>query len=249
MRKYVQKSLPFCAIFGAILILAACQDLPVSPWGGEISVMAKVQGAASSTAFVAGSDSSLPVVDSIKIIRARFVLERIQFVQSGDSSEFKTTPFVFQPNLTGSMQEILVAGLKYGTYSRVKFKVHRLSVTDFDSIPSDQQPLFADFVAGDQYSAIIEGLYYQGGQGPQPFTYRSKIDAEEQFGLTAPLVLSEESTTASVTMTMSPSFWFKDTRRGLLDPTDPANRNEIDRSLRESIMVYKDCNKDGAPDL
>jgi hypothetical protein len=228
------------------VIFIACTDLALNPWGGQVSMISKYTSAVPASAHLL---NVIQVdVDSIKITRARFVFERIQFTGTGDSSEFKTRPFIYEPSLTGSYQQILVAGLKYGTYNRVKFKVHKVQVSDLDSLSTAEQSMFADFLAGDNYSVIIEGVYYPAGQGPQLFTYRSKIDAEQQFGLSIPITLSESFPNGNVTMTLSSYYWFMDLDGSLLDPTNPDNANEIDNSLRRSIKVYKDDNKDGIID-
>lgn len=226
----------------------ACQDVALNPWGGEISMISKYSNAIPPSERLPKLSVVQLDVDSIKITRARFVLERIQFIGDGDSSQFKVRPFIYEPSLTGSYQQILVAGLKYGTYTRVKFKVHHVQLSDLDSLSPAEQSMFADFFAGDDYSVIIEGVYYPAGQGPQLFTYRSKIDAEQQFGLSSPITLTESNPSGNVTMALLSFYWFKNLNEALLDPTDPDNRNEIDNSLRRSIIVYKDNNKDGFAD-
>ena len=150
----------FILALGPSLVFYACKDLAVDPWGGEISMLARYTSGTPSSVIVPKAGLLQAGVDSIKVSRARFVLNRIQLSNDGDSSEFKSIPFILEPSLTGSLQQMLVSGIKYGTYSRVKFKVHRVDPSDRDSLPADQQATFADFLAGDQFSVIIEGTAY-----------------------------------------------------------------------------------------
>jgi len=42
--------------------------------------------------------------------------------------------------------------------------------------------------------------------------------------------------------------WFKDTSGAVIDPTDPANAEAIERNIRRSARVFEDDDHDGVDD-
>lgn len=239
-------------LFVSVMILAVAGgcNSPTQATTGQISMTSKYTTGTLSAqpAKTLGTQFAL-AVDSIHITRARLVLSRIKFEKgSGDSAEFKTAPFVFEPNLGGALQDVSVAGVPFGTYDRVKFKIHHIDSSDVRDLPPSELAQFADFLEGERHSIIIDGIVYRSGMSPQTFTFKSQIDAEQEYILAPPLVVSESKPSVNVTLTVSSFGWFKDTGGALLDPTDPSNESKIDESLKASIKIYKDDDKDGLED-
>ena len=195
-----------------------------------------------------GSGSSLLTVDSIKITRARFVLKEIKLKTSTDSANFKDKSFVLALGLNGVMQDIAVAGVPFGTYRKIEFKVHRVDSSDIRGLFPAETAQFADFLSGEKYSIIIEGVLYKDGQSGQAFTYRSKIDAVQKYDLMPELVVSESNPNVNVTMKISSFNWFKNSSGVLLDPSDTNNEGQIDENLKNAIKLYKDNDRDGNVD-
>ncbi len=187
-------------------------------------------------------------VDSVVISRARFVLRDIKFKTTADSLNFKSEPVILELNLSGAMQNVSVKDVPFGSYSRIEFDVHRVESTEVALLPLAERAAFADFLAGQRYSIIINGTVYKTGVAPQAFTYRSKVDAKQKIDLTPALVVSESSIAANSTMLISSANWFTNSTGILVDPIDPNSEGVIDENLKNTIKVFKDNNKDGSKD-
>lgn len=192
--------------------------------------------------------TSPAAVDSIKITRARFVLRDIKFkTVEEDSMNFKSSPMVLELDLTGTMQSVGVSNVRFATYRRIEFDVHRVEAKDLTGLSQADSAKFADFLAGEKYSVIIDGTVYKTGQSGQAFTYRSKIDARQKVDLTPNLVVTEASPTVNATIMISSANWFTGTG-ALVDPTDTNSEGIINENLKNSIKVFKDNDKDGSKD-
>jgi hypothetical protein len=186
-------------------------------------------------------------VDSVRINRARFVLRDIKFKTQSDSMNYRTDPFVLELSLSGAVQSVSALDVPFNTYRRIEFDVHRVEAPEISRLPQSDQSAFTEFLAGERYSIIIEGMVYKTGMQPQSFVFRSKVDAKQKIDLMPELVVSESAPEANVTMLISSADWFK-ASGALLDPTDPNNESQISENLKSSIKVYKDNNRDGSKD-
>ena len=237
-----------CIIMVAVLALSSCQS-STAPSAGQISMTSKyTTSAVVSNMPKLGGQVVGTVVDSIRVTRARMVLSRIKFETDHDSAEFKTAPYVFEPNLGGVMQDVSVRGVPFGTYDKVKFKIHHIDSSEVSGLPLSEQAQFADFLEGERHSIIIDGIMYMPGVSPQVFTFKSQVDAEQEYVLLPPLVVNESKPAVNVSLVVSSFGWFKDSGGVLLDPTNPSNESKIDESLKSSIKIYKDDDKDGVED-
>lgn len=221
---------------------------------GELSMTAKYTTSAAallkSSATSFESTAEVAAVDSIRITRARFVLRDIKFKTAGeDSASFKAAPFVMTLNLSEAPQAIAVVPMKFGTYRRVEFDVQRVEQPMISALPVADQAQFADFLAGERYSIIIEGLVFKDGSTTgAAFTYRSKVDAKQKIDLSPELVIAEGSTSVNATLLISSARWFRAQSGSLVDPTVSQSEGVIDENLKSSIRVFKDNNKDGSKD-
>lgn len=188
-------------------------------------------------------------VDSIKITKARFVLRDIKFKSpKGDSSNFRTLPMVLQLQLNGSVTSIGSITVPLGSYSKIEYDVHRVEQPEISSLPSAEQVQFAEFLAAERYSIIINGIVYAAGAAPDTFTYRSKVDAKQKVDFDPAIDVTEASPSVNATVAISSSNWFKNQLGALVNPKDTNNEGVIDENLKMSIKIYKDNNKDGSKD-
>ncbi len=154
---------------------------------------------------------------------------------------------ILDVNLASAMQTINVSDVPLADYVRIEFDVHRTESTEVMLLSPAEQAAFADFLAGERYSIIIEGTVYRTPQSDTTFVFRSKIDAQQKYEFVPPLSIQEATPMANVTMLLSSGSWFAGPA-GLLDPTDIANQSLIDENLKTSIRIFKDNNKDGSKD-
>ena len=155
-----------------------------------------------------------------------------------DSYNIKVGPFVVLLNLNGMTTDFVVANIPAGFYGGVKFKIHKIQGSE---IPPDPE-----FKEGDdsslRYSVIVRGLY-----DSEPFIYKSRKPAHKKIEFEPPIEVVENSE-LNLTIVVDPYSWFyKDGI--LLNPSDPANANDIDKSIKESFKeVYEDDDHDGKKD-
>lgn len=229
------------------LLIAGCDSTTEPATDGTLSLTAMYSALPTGTTRILGKSSDAAA--EITITRARFVIRDIKFKSVGeDSLNFKTAPFVLDLNLSGASQTISSIPAKFGDYRRVEFDVHRVEQPEISSLPAADQPPFAEFLADERYSIIVEGTYTPTGGSPASFIYRSKVDAKQKIDLDPPLVISEGSTSVNTTMLISSDAWFRDSGGALVDPRDTNNEGVIDENLKASIRVFKDNNKDGSKD-
>lgn len=244
---------------------------PVSATGlpGQVTVTAYLTQQANSSLHKISSTSS---IDSITVTRVRVVLRDLRLksennediemdhedgtnnqtynynhfedsTEIGEHSDQRQAPFVLDLSLTDTVQQIAIDTFPPGTYDGVKFEIHRVDQSDIDSLPPDVQATFADFLAGNRYSVIIDGNYYQNGQAT-PFTYKSEIDAEIELPINPPLVVDSTQATVNLTLKINSSGWFFDSNNNLLDPTNSTNTYIIDHNLKSFLEAFRDNNRD-----
>ncbi len=224
----------FSALLIAVLVSAAgfygCGD-SVAPGQGEnlsFSVMSNNDSI--------GDAQNYFVLDTVKIL-----IKDIKLNVSGNSENlknFKVGPFVLFLNLSSGLNLIGTSIIPPGTYDKVKFEVHKLQ--DIEEIPD---PEFAD--ANGRYSVIVKGWYYD-----KYFIYKSTKSAHQILHFPADLPVSG-SVFQNITLVVSPYIWFiRDF--AYMDPTDPANSNDIDNNIKDNIKnnfkSFKDNDKNGIPD-
>ncbi|HWP81273.1 MAG TPA: hypothetical protein VNN76_01310 [Bacteroidota bacterium] len=246
----MQKLFSIWFVPALLVFLVSCEKSSEPSTTGDLSLSSAYSKAAPPATMVNTLSKShgAMAVDSITISRARLVLRDIKFKSSVDSLTFKSEPMVLELSLTGAAQSIGVINVRFGTFNRIEFDVHRIEASEITSLPASEQAKFNDFLVDQRYSIIINGTVYSTGAAPQSFTYRSKIDAKQKIDLVPELVLSEANPVANATMLVSSANWFRSSAGALVDPNDPNNEGIIDENLKASIRVFKDNNRDGSKD-
>lgn len=267
-----KKRVLFCVLFiSAAFLYFGCSDNqnPVSSNSngapGKVSMMSKYSG---DKVTGINKSGSVQAVDSIEITSARIVLKDVKLEgieeehendgedndgtgmnksECRDEENFKTGPFVLNLNLAGSLQEITVSDVPFGTYKKVKFKIHSVTQSDLDSLSVSDQALFNDFLADGGYSIIIEGNTYLNGTAT-PFTYKSSLNAVMEIELSPVIIVDENNPAPNITLELSSDGWFKSNDGSLLDPNNPDNSSSIEKNIKNSVHLYKDCDRDGHED-
>jgi len=141
----------------------------------------------------------------------------------------RVDPFVINLNLDGAATNFTVANAPAGSYEEVEFKIHKVGASE---TPPD-----SEFKEGDdeslRYSVIAKGNYNN-----VPFVYKSKKSTHQELNFETPIEILENSFT-NLTILVDPHSWFyKD--GVLLDPSNPANENDIDNNIKESFKDTDD---------
>ncbi len=224
----------------SVLILAAIISAAGFYGCGNSSTTAPVANNLSfsvmSSADSIGDSQNVLVLDTVKILIKDIKLDLDNATE--DSSDFKVGPFVLILNLSSSINTISSGIFPAGTYEKIKLEVHKLE--DLEAIPD---PEFAD--ANGRYSVIVRGRYLGNY-----FIYKSTKSAHQilHFPNTIPIT---PATLWNVTMIVKPYIWF--VKNGAyLDPSDPANSNDIDNNIKDNInhnfKAFKDNDRNGLPD-
>ncbi len=178
-------------------------------------------------------------VDSVQIKKVRILLKEIKFHSNSESNEskdetFKTGPFVFVGDSTGTYIEMTNGIIPAGTYDKIKFEIHRFSSSDLTTYSNNAN--FKDFATSNRYTVIIEGISYINGKGSR-FVYNSPVTANLSLKFEAPVVL-EKSITTNIQLQINPADLFK-TGNIIFDPNDSANSNNIDNLIKDAIKAVK----------
>ena len=174
-------------------------------------------------------------LNEVKLLIRNLKLDRIE---DNGSSDVRLGPFVLHLNPDGFKTGVLVNDIPPGSYKRVKFEVHKL---EDHEIPPD--PEFKEGESGsERFSAIIKGEFNN-----VPFIYKSQRTTYQEIEFPTPLFV-DDNISVNFTISVNPYTWFFENGE-YLDPSDEANRSEIEMNIEHSFKdAYKDNNKDGFPD-
>lgn len=192
------------------------------------------------------------VLTEVKILLRDIKLEQEEGIEDDDENEgegehenddegsyiLRVGPFVINLNLNGMTTDFVVANIPAGLYEEVKFKIHKIEASETPPDP--------EFKEGDdsslRYSVIVKGKYNSGS-----FVYKSRKSAHQKLEFEPPIQLLENSK-LNLTIKVDPYSWFyKDDV--LLDPSDPANENDIDNNIKDSFEeAFEDDDHDGDDD-
>lgn len=145
-----------------------------------------------------------------------------------EDDEVKVGPFLI--DLTG-------ADLANGKLTNV-FKANEIPTGTFRELKIVIAPDTS--VEADGFSVTINGTSSTG-----TFKFQSSLHAAQKI---ESKVTIDASSTQNVTLTVDPTGWFKDSAGNVLDPSDPANKSQIEDNIRKSIKGFCDRDRDGHDD-
>lgn len=221
----------------ALLFAVSC-TISDSNSGGEkqVAVNMKLNTTSSAAAKQLSSSPSMQSVDSltqIKLLVEELELESID----NDSLDFEVNDFIVDLPLDGSKIELSTANIPAGVYDEFEVEF------EYDDDTSVNDPEFIKESGDDDgYSMVIKGIY-----NGEDFMYRSEEDFEIELEFNPPFEINDSSS-PSVAINIDPTSWFKDSSGNDLDPTDPANREQIDENIENSFDVEEDDDDDDDED-
>lgn len=183
-----------------------------------------------------GDSQNILILDTVKILIKDIKLNVSNNNQ--DSTNFRTGPFVLFLNLSSGVNMVSSAIIPEGQYDKIKFEIHKLN--DNEEVPD---PEFAD--ANGRYSVIVKGRYLGNH-----FVYKSSKSAHQilNFPFSVPVSLTSRT---YITLLVKPYIWFLN-NGSYLDPTVPANSNDIDNNIKNNfknnLKAFKDDDRNGLPD-
>lgn len=175
-------------------------------------------------------------LDTLIITEAKALINEIEVENQSPGISVHVAPFVVYFNSNGTIQEIIGGQIPAGSYTKIKFKIHK---PEDNETPPD--PEFKEGTSGNlRYSFIIKGTY-----NGNAFVYKSKQSANLIINFTNPVTFSTNK--KNITILFNKRSWFY--KNGLRDPRNPGHENEIDDNIRTSFKnAFLDDDKNGIPD-
>lgn len=229
------------------VFMAGCESTTGVETGVPVTFSARLSPGTTTIKGMSPETASL-APDSIRLTRVRILLRDVRFESTNDTVDYRSLPMAIDLQGPGVLKDVYVGSLPPGMYDRIRFRVHRIEDEDLRMIPPVLRPEFEDFLAGDRYSIIVDGIVFTGGASMgENFTYRSRIDEEQRIDLDPALSVSETSP-VTVTMTLDTGMWFRESGGMLLDPRLGSNENTIDDNMKASIDLFEDNDRNGFDD-
>jgi hypothetical protein len=247
-------SRPSFALAALAVTLAGCSGTsPKASQPLRLSVTARSPaGAPAPTAPGVSADLHLTSgSDALTITQAQVVLARVELSPSGtcattteedDCDELQAGPALVSLPLDGTTKVILDAVAQPGTYSGLQAKLDAVKADADDTGASaflTANPGFAGI------SVKVTGTFTDA-KGDHPFTFTSEVDAEIHASFQPPVTVG--TNTSNLTVNVDVASWFKDAAGVLIDPTNAANAEAIERNIRQSVEAFEDENHDGVDD-
>ena len=220
---------------------------------GEVRLQLASLDAASTTASAeAGQVVTNAGDDEIVLDQVGLVLRKVRLegpsIEScpedgeGDSGcgEPEFGPALFELPLEEGAEGVLNALVPVGSYTGLKFQLHRPTNANED----------ADFVAEhpdyDDISIRVVGSY-----NGTPFTFASDLTEVEDVDFGGPLDVETEGT-LPLTLLVQVADWFAGEDGGLLNPADANDggplESVVERQILESFRAFRDGDEDGSAD-
>jgi len=238
------------------LTLTAC-DATAPKTSQPVSLSVTTKGA-SGVAVPAGSGMSAAIqigsgANSLTITQAQVVLARIELSTAGscaatgeddNCAELQLGPTLVDLPVDATTQVMLEdVAIPAGTYSGIQAKLDAVQ-------PDDDEPGASAFLTAHPdfqgISVKVTGVFTDASNTTHDFTFTSEIDAEMAMRFEPPVTLASD--TKNFTIAVDIASWFKDASGAVIDPTDPANAEAIERNILRSARVFEDDDHDGVDD-
>jgi hypothetical protein len=188
------------------------------------------------------------VFESVQLVLREIELERVGVVtcdttlggDDDDCEELELGPILLDLPLAAGADRQFTVTVDTGTFDEIEFEVHKPK-------GSDDAGFLALHPEFDGRSIKAVGTW-----NGVPFTFYSDLDAEQEYDLVPPLVVSDAAGT-SVTLRIDLAAWFRNQAGdGLLDPAT-ANKggqfeDQVADNIEASIDVFEDHDHDGRDD-
>jgi hypothetical protein len=237
------------ALGALMLTFGACSDSDT----GQVSLQLATRGP---TSTVSGGPGQLVVAlgpDEIVVDEVALVLRKVRLDGAptascpedaeGDSqcALLRLGPVLFDLPLGEGAEPIFSAAVPIGTYSRIKFQLHRPTNANED----------ADFVADHPELEDIS-IRVLGSYNGTPFTFASDLTLVEDVVFAEPVEVAVDGE-VQVTLHVNVAGWFaSEDGAGLVNPSQANDggpfESLVERQIRESFRAFHDGDLDGAAD-
>ena len=230
--------------------LGACEDGTGPGNSISLSVTVPQAGATQSVVSPARFDlvytdgSSTLTLTSVELVLREIELERVDddscdstFEGEDDAcEEFEAAPRVFPLPMDGATESVLsISDVPEGLYDELEIEVHKISDDPEDAGILATRPDLSDV-----------SIRAEGDVDGTPFVFTTGVEEEFEFVLSPPI--DPSAGPVNVTLAVDVESWFRATDGGILDPSDEANRSEIENNIQQSFEAFEDSDGDGSHD-
>jgi hypothetical protein len=220
---------------------------------GEVRLqLASMNASSTSSSVEAGQLVITAGGDEIVLDQVGLVLRKVRLggpstescpeESEGDSGcgELEFGPVLFELPLEEGAEGVLNAMVPVGSYTGLKFQLHRPTNANEDADFVAEQPEYDDI------SIRVVGSY-----NGTPFTFESDLTEVEDVDFGGPLDVETEGT-LPLTLLVQVADWFAGEDGGLLNPADAndggPHESVVERQIRESFRAFHDGDEDGSAD-
>lgn len=205
-----------------------------------------------STSTIAAAIQIGSGANSVSITKVQIVLARIELSPSGtcastseedDCDELHVGPQLVDLPVDGSTKVALDALAPAGTYNSLHAKLDAVPADDNEPGGSAFLTAHPDFKG---ISVQVTGVFTDASNATHNFTFSSEADAEIEAAFSPAVTVG--SSTSNLTVSVDIPSWFKNETGGVIDPTNTANAQQIDRNIRRSFRAFEDDDHDGVDD-
>ncbi len=235
---------------GALLLtVGACSDSEM----GDVSLQLATRGPES---IASGESGQLIVTsgpDEIVVNQVQLVLRKVRLDGAPTAScpadaeggsqcaELRLGPVLFDLPLGEGAEPIFTAAVPVGTYSGIKFQIHRPTNANEDA------DFLADHPELEDLSIRVLGTY-----NGTPFTFASDLTEVEEVVFAEPVEIGADGE-VQVTLHVDVAGWFaSEDGTGLVNPSEANDggplESLVERQIRESFRAFHDGDLDGAAD-
>jgi hypothetical protein len=234
-------------LMAVVLLAAAC--------GGSAKLSLSARGGSSLAAAAAPRPNALTLSNGIVVNRVRVVISELKLetaasaavaatvaasadadggsAEADGEDEIEAGPFLLDLSgtaLDGTVQKVLDASLKPGSYREIRFKVHKVLAAE-----STDPALKAMSDAG--ASIIVDGTI-----DGATYSFVSSLEAQQKSEGTFDLAAD-----SNLTLNVDETNWFG-SATARLDPRVEANRSQIENNIKSSFRAFRDNDHDGHDD-
>lgn len=230
--------------------LGACDDGTGPGTSISLSVTVPQAGSMQSIAspalfdLVYSDGTATLTLTSVELVLREIELERVDD-ESCDSTfegsedlceEFEAAPRVFPLPMDGTTEAVLsISDVPEGLYDELEIEVHKVSNDPGDAGILATRPDLADV-----------SIRVEGDVGGTPFVFTTEVEEEFEFALSPPI--DPSAGPVNVTLAVDVESWFRANDGSILDPSDEANRSEIENNIQQSFEAFEDSDGDGSHD-
>ncbi len=187
------------------------------------------------TMQVQNSPQRMKAVSVDSITEVKFMVEELELESlENDSLDFEVENLIVNIPLDGSPFTLTSQQVPEGIYDEFELEIEN------DGKNTDD----LDFYEGDmEYSMVVKGVY-----DGEPFMYRTDKDFEIELDLNPVIEITENTQSAAVEILFDPTSWFLDANGNMLNPSDPANHEQIAENIENSFEAHGDNDADDDED-